>query len=294
MDPTRFDDLARLVAARPTRRRLVGLLVGLVGGALAARAPAPVAAACGAGCVPCPGFPDNCLCCGEGALACCPKEQPGGCVLGGQCCVDTDCPGAFVCQGARCVCPEGLTACSGSCTDTSRDEANCGRCGHACRRGQACCDGACVPCPRGGSCAGQACVCPPDRPDNCLNLVCIDPKKGVGSLFCGGCGALPCGIGERCCDGACTDVRRSLANCGDCGVLCAAAGLPECCGGACVDLLDDPANCGSCGRACLPGQTCGGGHCRGRPRPPCRGRCGRFCACPDGSSCVRGRCTPAS
>jgi hypothetical protein len=84
-----------------------------------------------------------------------------------------------------------------------------------------------------------------------------------------------CGGGLSNCGGVCRDLSTDRANCGGCGVACAAgqvcsggscqvscgAGLSNC-GGVCRDLSSDRANCGGCGRDCSPGQICVGGACR--------------------------------
>src|SRR5215831_16028141 len=80
------------------------------------------------------------------------------------------------------------------------------------------------------------------------------------------------------CAGACVQLATDGANCGACGVTCAAgevcssghcavscaAPLAICGNGdaaRCVDLRSDPSSCGSCGHPCAEGQLCGGGTC---------------------------------
>src|SRR3990172_5070321 len=41
-------------------------------------------------------------------------------------------------------CPDELSACQDECFDLATDPANCGICGHQCRPGQDCIDGACL------------------------------------------------------------------------------------------------------------------------------------------------------
>jgi hypothetical protein len=50
-------------------------------------------------------------------------------------------------------CPCGQTNCSGTCTFTGSDNANCGACGNTCAAGFTCQNGSCAPCP------GAACGC---------------------------------------------------------------------------------------------------------------------------------------
>jgi hypothetical protein len=79
-----------------------------------------------------------------------------------------------------------------------------------------------------------------------------------------------CNTGSMLCgtNPVCTNVTRSNANCGGCGVQCEAGqacrdGVCGChgnrvmCDGICVNVRNDPGNCGTCGN------SCGGGHCAG-------------------------------
>jgi hypothetical protein len=88
------------------------------------------------------------------------------------------------------------------------------------------------------------------------------------------------------CNGKCTDLQVSVANCGGCGVTCAAGSLcsggscvTSCpageyaCGGHCVDPQSDPVYCGadsacSGGATCGANQACKAGVCRDLV-PPC-------------------------
>lgn len=81
----------------------------------------------------------------------------------------------------------GFTNCSGTCKDTSTDEANCGACGNACSAGEVCTNGVCQ-----SQCAGSTTAC--------LGQ-CVDTQSDVAN--CGGCG-LACASGEFCVNGSCT------------------------------------------------------------------------------------------
>src|SRR6516162_7921621 len=83
------------------------------------------------------------------------------------------------------------TLCDGVCTDTSRDDKNCSRCGFVCASYY------------------------PQFPDCCDNA-CLD-KKTNGS-HCGEC-YNECGFSQFCCNGICTDIGTH-DNCGGCGQRC--------------------------------------------------------------------------
>ena len=65
-----------------------------------------------------------------------------GCRHGQAWCRGRCCPPTFVCRYGRCACPWRTTACAGKCVpDRSpfwTTNANCGRCGRACRGGTTC------------------------------------------------------------------------------------------------------------------------------------------------------------
>ena len=90
------------------------------------------------------------------------------------------------------------------------------------------------------------------------------------AAMCDGGDCLGCSQGQDKCDGVCTDLNTSKANCGECGNVCAQDefcnnGVCACssgfkCGTQCVDMYSDPKNCGGCGFACLSGK-CSNGNC---------------------------------
>ena len=219
------------------------------------------------------------------------------------------------------VCGQGLLTCSGVCTSTAQDAANCGACGHACASGESC---------TAGKCGAPACQADLAR----CSGVCVD--VGTDRQNCGVCGNA-CGAAESClagkcvapcpastaaCSGACVVLATDRTNCGACGNACkvhevcsAGTCAVSCqadltnCGGICVDLASDPTNCGTCshscgGGACTAGQCGGGTGCAGGLAP-----CGGICvdpqtsnancgscghACGSAQSCASGACTCAS
>lgn len=129
------------------------------------------------------------------------------------------------------------------------------------------------------------------------------------------------------CGGTCVQLATDGANCGSCGITCAAGQV--CSGGKCtvtcaaplatcgadltarcVDLRSDPTSCGSCDRACGDGQLCAGGACVetcDAPLSSCSDETSSTCAdlrfdprncgtcnnaCAEGSVCSAGECRP--
>lgn len=147
--------------------------------------------------------------------------------------------------GEEVECAEGETLCTGVCTDTMTDHANCGACGRECGPAEVCYDGDC------------ALECPPGK--IACSGTCVDPDSDP--LNCGSCGHA-CGDGEECCEGACADLSSDVTHCGACGSACpdrhvcsggacesVCAPLADC-GGSCVDTSSDLHNCGTCGNDC--------------------------------------------
>lgn len=150
--------------------------------------------------------------------------------------------------------------------------------------------GAATPGTSGGACG----ACDPVTADSC-----------AGTCRCGGSAACS---GSVCCAGSCVDAQTDVTNCGTCGTLCTATGIPAnshpvcatgacgwaCddgftkCGDACVNLQNDAANCSACGHACTGASAlCSGGVC--------------YASCPTGSgltpcgsSCVDMNTDPAN
>lgn len=247
--------------------------------------------------------------CGRDGQVCCPPSEN----LGGtaaSCYRPLRCLSGL--RGDQPICARACPAleCEGACRDPRIDAANCGACGHACRRGEACragrceppcepwsvcvrhddqgefvtCDGACGcnGCSSGSFCDGQRCV----RIPPCAGLMCDGnciPRSDVNN--CGGCG-IRCGEGQWCYDSTCRQVSCPPGQ--------------RVCGERCVDTMTDGGHCGACWHWC--DDRCEGGECRcTAPRVRCGsecvdtttsgwncGACGRSCYA--GFVCVGGAC----
>lgn len=169
MDGSRFDDLARRLAAGRSRRQVLaaigaGLSAVLTGGLRMERGDAAGCGKGGAGCS------DRRKCCGGLTClngTCCPETQ----VCGGACC-----PAGYTCQGGACAaagsgtpggCPSNQARCNGACTDLTTTT-NCGACGQ----------------------------------------VCSAPANATATCDGGHCG-FACNAGYQLCDGVCTDVTTT-------------------------------------------------------------------------------------
>ena len=123
------------------------------------------AASCDSGSCPTLCYPIAC----NGAGDC----DGGACIDGGcapGCASNADCHAGFVCESGVCTdpCTAPFALCSGACADTSRDNANCGGCGHTCASPQTCDAGGCwapaspgcqtdIDCPSSQVCRGGVC-----------------------------------------------------------------------------------------------------------------------------------------
>ncbi len=191
-------------------------------------------------------------------------------------CAGRCCPRGEVCLPPRhkhgkhrCGCPRSTTRCNGRCVHLQTDVRNCGRCRHACRKGEHCVHGRCV-CPAGATVCAGACVTLAHDPHNCgaCGHAC-GPDQVCASGRC----TNGCPNGQTNCSRACVDTQTDPSNCGACGHACAngqacISGTCACppgnrvCGGICVDTQTDPSNCGACGHACPPDKpTCSAGQC---------------------------------
>ncbi|AKU95529.1 Tryptophan synthase alpha chain [Labilithrix luteola] len=219
--------------------------------------------ACQPGRVTCPDSPflcgvdlssddDNCGACGNR----CPKL---GAVNALTKCIDGECK--LGCTTAKMDC-NGLAE-DGCEVDVTRDNQNCGVCGHACPANFSCSAGECV-CAISNSCGACGNVCPPDEeppfPEewnmmrDCASGACNVPMCAQFYADCNKNASDPAG------DGCETNTSSDPKNCGGCGVECGAEEYcmvvdqrPTCvcpCGASCFNLSDDIDNCGACGFAC--------------------------------------------
>jgi hypothetical protein len=96
------------------------------------------------------------------------------------------CEPGEVCNAGVCEvnCPQGQTACFGTCVDLNTNANHCGACGDPCAAGQTC----------GG---GQCSACPASEPSECEAPInaCVDPRDD--NTNCGECGTF-CVGGQHC------------------------------------------------------------------------------------------------
>ncbi len=136
------------------------------------------------------------------------------------------------------ACGAGLTTCGGACVSVTSSPLHCGACGRACRDGDACQNGACVPaCGAGETLCGSA-----DAGLSCANT-------DTDNRHCGLCDRA-CSSDQVCSGGVCTfSCRAGLSECA----------RPDGDGGSsrfCADTQTDRAHCGACGNACMEGYGC--------------------------------------
>jgi hypothetical protein len=307
-----------------TRRRALGVLAGLFGGAVAAHVqPEDAAAACrarnercgrgirqGAERVKC----CKGLTCRKGR--CRPPEcrqggglggDPGTCCSGRKVNLKTDpkhcgrcrnnC-GSDPCIGGQCVsaCAAGKSYCGGSCVDLLRNSKHCGSCGKACGANQYCEEGRCSASRQLGESCTSARQCrydveraPHADPDGFDNAIYCSKRSG---------GLIP-GIV------ACDDPLPGLICCVGRGAACSSdcdcCGQERCLGeSGCGIMIDDGLPCPSVCPADGPcdlchSEACVNGFCNAPLNPTCR-RYGDTCAaqphanCCGGVPCIGGYC----
>jgi hypothetical protein len=247
--------------------------------------------ACGNNCVP---DTDPTFGCGSPTCSAC--ASPDG---GTASCIPTDAGAGLSCN-AGCAAP--ATDCSGVCTDTQKDNNNCGACGSPCAVGNSCSKGLC--CPTGQINCGGACVDPKIDNGNCG--ACGTSCGTTGTCSNGKC----CGPNTTNCGGNCVDTRIDANNCGTCGNPCGgnACGGGTCCtagqtgcAAGCANVQTDSNNCGTCGNKCALTAYCSSGLCCTNGLTECKNTCVDFqtdvnncgsCgnACGGGQSCCSGKC----
>jgi hypothetical protein len=131
------------------------------------------------------------------------------------------------------TCPAGQTSCDGVCQNLQTDESNCGACGTSCEAVQGCCNG----------------VCKNLNPDE---------------ANCGACGHA-CAGGQTCCSGICKNLQADPANCGTCGTVCAAPTVlciaGDCCKPPTLACTAPGADAACCSGVCLPAGVIPFPHC---------------------------------
>ncbi|MGD0680396.1 MAG: hypothetical protein ABSC94_33915, partial [Polyangiaceae bacterium] len=119
-----------------------------------------------------------------------------------------------------------------------------------------------------GACAKTSVPPPLGTADGATDATVADGRGPGDSATDGDAGVNTCN-GTTCSDGGCVYTMNDPANCGGCGIACAAdeacqggfclcVGTESHCGdaGACVNKENDESNCGQCGAACASGATC--------------------------------------
>jgi hypothetical protein len=229
-----------------------------------------------------------------------------------NCCVEIggSCSSAEGCCGFLQGFPElGPACCGGVCTDTQRDEANCGACDFVCPPDLTCGGGGAKP---GECCKGFGAACSADE-ECCFfptgfccnsacttNPECCSPPGGTCITADDCCGFLPGfpQLGPACCDGFCRDTQRDEANCGACDFVCSGTGqicggggaIPGeccqdrgtacsvdddccfsdlCCDNVCTSTFINDEHCGACNNPCGPNDQCRGDVCCGNPGKSC-------------------------
>lgn len=256
VDANRIDSLARTLAERPSRRRVLAALLGAV--------TAPLAGAAGRGL--------------EAAPRC--KKVDQACKTSEDCCPGPNRNGNVWCAADRrnsktCqACPaETPTACNGGCVNTATDSDNCGDCGVVCPSGMACSGGICQCTDSTKSLCGGTCVNKSTDIFNCGS--CGTQCFGGSSCVNGGC---RCAHGQHFdATGTCTCQDTTCSGNGDCCnayvcgnggqcVPCSPAGTAvdnqaKCCSGVAVDGICADRCLSDAGCATGKGQVCSNGVC---------------------------------
>jgi hypothetical protein len=144
------------------------------------------------------------------------------------------------------ACGAPKTKCGSTCTNTSTDDKNCGKCGVVCGASQACNTGTC-----GYSCTAPETLCnaPPEAGAT---------PEGGGTSEAGGAGDSG---GAKDGSGGGTEGGAKDASPGVDASSEAAAGDGGSTQPYCANLGSDNGNCGACGHACSGEHTCNSGQC---------------------------------
>lgn len=160
--------------------------------------------------------------------------------------------GSPACRAGVCAttCFRGFFDCNGlpadGCESTLNTNTDCGACGVACGGGTTCTNGMCVP---GGCNGGPSCA----AGRTCCGAACADLASDAAN--CGSC-ARACRFANAtstCTAGACA-IGACATGFGNCNVTAA--------DGCEASLQSDRANCGACGLTCAAGLTCTAGTCQ--------------------------------
>lgn len=298
-----FDDLARSLAATPSRRGFLRLLVGGAAAAGLAALGIKLANAEEPG-TPGPIDPRT----GQPMWICRPACGPCHECTHASYDEPTCTPTCNACS----FCDADTGKCVSSCSGC--EECKAGICQSTCPDCKACENGACRPC--SGPCEqcvdGRCFGCDPDCETcdaatntcttkcaggfTCCNGTCLsccsacNHATGVCTQFLQG--DICSGEGDVCCFDRCTHVQHDEANCGECRHQCMAG--DDCCNGVCSDTREDPHNCGVCTTECGTGFICCIGQCvslqvaeqMGLECCPNERRCADRC-CPKGQFCAK-------
>ncbi|MDP3213039.1 MAG: FG-GAP-like repeat-containing protein, partial [Deltaproteobacteria bacterium] len=220
----------------------------------------------------------------------------------------TRCAAGQVCSGGVCgaTCAAPAITCGPTdarfCANTSIDPANCGACGTSCALANTQTQGC-----TGGECAVVRCAAGFGDCDGAAANGC-EVTLASSAAHCGGCGR------------ACL-LAHATPTCtaGACAVMACDAGFADCdrvaSNGCEVNTRADNANCGTCGMGCAAGQVCSGGVCGATCAAPLAtcgtapmafcantaidptncGVCGTVCALANVAAhgCAGGMCTPS-
>jgi hypothetical protein len=221
---------------------------------------------CGGGQITCPSPAKTCTDQVTGKVYCADiQHDPGNCGACGSVCPSNAICTAGACQGGSGSSP-GLAACPGAtgapmCTSLLSDPSNCGACGTVCPAGQSCFSGQCGTAPPPPTCPPDLKTCGDAASGKtyCTNLL-------YDSANCGACG-MACPAGNACQNAVCVPVMSpdGGATGTDGGVSTCPPPMISCGGPTmgmyCADVTKDPANCGGCGITCAATQTCVQGKC---------------------------------